>query len=542
MATVAEINKKIADAEWIVKNSKAKLSKLRNDLRVYTSAEKLSDAQIKAAKKINEQITEEEKKATKAQNDLNSYNSKISDLKSIEDIDSELEIAINNYKKAQSLGGKPTKSEINRLLDKRKGLEKSLGTLAPKAPQLPEEKTTNVPTGTMAKEPTGTAIPQGGQKATTATTSGKPSVTGTMPTMPSGAPAGGAVSSSFNPAAFRAGEDASMGGGTVSTTATATPTLTGLQTLLKKTEFWYDLPDYLFETVPGLGDILVEAVANNWDDKKFMSKVQLLPWWQSTASVFREKIIQKAKYNELRAAGNDVTKTEYGQSIAKLIRSVKAQAKSIAGVALDDAQAQLIAEKIYDGNLEEDPLAINRLIIPYIGKVTDRYAGSDVTTYGGDALKNYQMLQAIAKANGLTLKDILPQISTALTGGDLEKAVLQALAAGDIDLNRVAQNARMVAAQGQPEYVRNLLNQGYDLEQVYAPYKNTMAAVLELNPDQIDLNDPTLRGAINNNGDMNIYDFKKALRKDSRWQYTSNAREEVSNATLQVLRDFGFQG
>lgn len=403
-------------------------------------------------------------------------------------------------------------------------------------------RTGNVPTGTMAAGPTGTAIPQGSQKPTTTTTSGRPSVTGTMPTMPSGAPAGGVVSSSFNPAAFRAGEEASMGGGTASTTATATPTLTGLQTLLKKTEFWYDLPDYVFETVPELGDLLVKAVSENWNTDKFLSAAKLTKWWQSNGEIFRTRIVDKAKYNELRSQGVDVSKTDYGQYIAKQIRNVKAQAKTVAGVTLDDAQAQLIAEKIYDGNLDDDPLAINRLIIPYIGKVTDRYAGSDITTYGGQALQNYQMLQAIAKSNGLTIRDILPQISTTTTGGDLEKAVLQALAAGDIDINRVAQNARMVAAQGQPEYVRNLLNQGYDLEQVYAPYKNTMAVVLELNPDQINLNDPTLRSAINNNGDMNIYDFKKALRKDSRWQYTSNAREEVSNSALQVLRDFGFQG
>jgi hypothetical protein len=69
-----------------------------------------------------------------------------------------------------------------------------------------------------------------------------------------------------------------------------------------------------------------------------------------------------------------------------------------------------------------------------------------------------------------------------------------------------------------------------------------MASVLELNADEIDLNDATLRMAISDKGDMNLYDFKKALRKDSRWQYTENARDEVASSTLQVLRDFGFQG
>jgi hypothetical protein len=41
---------------------------------------------------------------------------------------------------------------------------------------------------------------------------------------------------------------------------------------------------------------------------------------------------------------------------------------------------------------------------------------------------------------------------------------------------------------------------------------------------------------------MNVYDFKKALRKDNRWQYTEQARKDVSSATLDILRDFGFQG
>jgi hypothetical protein len=41
---------------------------------------------------------------------------------------------------------------------------------------------------------------------------------------------------------------------------------------------------------------------------------------------------------------------------------------------------------------------------------------------------------------------------------------------------------------------------------------------------------------------MSIYDYQRALRKDSRWQYTNKAKEEVSDVALNVLRDFGFQG
>ena len=70
-----------------------------------------------------------------------------------------------------------------------------------------------------------------------------------------------------------------------------------------------------------------------------------------------------------------------------------------------------------------------------------------------------------------------------------------------------------------------------------------MANILEIDdPNQISLNDPTLRMAITDKGDMNLYDFKKALRQDDRWQYTGTAKQEVSNAALNVLRNFGFQG
>jgi len=316
-----------------------------------------------------------------------------------------------------------------------------------------------------------------------------------------------------------------------------------LDTLLAKTEFWYDLPDYIFKLDPKLGELLVQAVDTNMDPAIFLSKAKLTPWWQRNAESVRTKIINRAKYDELKAAGENVKNTEYGMYLGKQIRSVKAQAKEIAGITLTDEQAQSVAQKIYDGNLEDDPLAINALIVPFIGKTTSIVGnGLSTTGFSGQALQNYQTLQGIAKANGFALKDILPNISAVTAGGDLETAVLRGLADGSIDINRVSQDARMLASQGQPQYVRNLLNQGYDLENIYAPYRSTMAATLEIDPNRIDLNDPTLRAAITDKGDMNMYDYKKTLRQDNRWQYTGSAKQEVSNAALGVLRDFGFQG
>ena len=109
------------------------------------------------------------------------------------------------------------------------------------------------------------------------------------------------------------------------------------------------------------------------------------------------------------------------------------------------------------------------------------------------------------------------------------------------DIKIIDKEIRGIAALGMPDKVVKLLDQGIDLDTVYSPYRNLMASILELNPDSIDLKDPTLRSAIGPDKEMPIYDFEKALRKDYRWQYTDNAKRDVSNVALKVLRDFGFQ-
>lgn len=100
---------------------------------------------------------------------------------------------------------------------------------------------------------------------------------------------------------------------------------------------------------------------------------------------------------------------------------------------------------------------------------------------------------------------------------------------------------RQAAGAGLPDNVKALLKLGVNLDTVYAPYKNIMASVLEVNPETIGLNDKTLRSAIGEK-EMTLYDWERSLRKDARWQYTNNARQEVSSIGLNVLQQLGFQG
>lgn len=141
-------------------------------------------------------------------------------------------------------------------------------------------------------------------------------------------------------------------------------------------------------------------------------------------------------------------------------------------------------------------------------------------------------LRATARANGFNLeKDFGNQVD----------GWLQRIARGE-DVDKFNRLIRSQAKLGLPEKIGTLLDEGLDLANIYAPYRNTMAALLELTPDSIDLDDPVLRSAYGQDKEMSIFDFKRAVRKDPRWQYTDNAREEVASTALGILRDFGFQG
>ena len=299
------------------------------------------------------------------------------------------------------------------------------------------------------------------------------------------------------------------------------------------------LSEALFKNVPSLKAIYDEYVnpKSGMTDEEFIKRVRQDTWFLKNSKEIRTRFTQFYNYQDLQASGQADGSTDYEQQIARIESRLKKRAVELGSAAASDPIAlRKAAENLYITNKSEDESYITDFLASAIRPVSGMIGGKVTEGYSGQALQNYKALLETASNNGFQIKDILP-------GAQNEQQVLSAIARGEIDINRVAQDARKLAAQGQPQYVRDLLAQGYNLNQVYAPYRQQMAAVLEIqDPNKIDLNDPTLRSAITDKGDMNLYDFKKALRQDSRWQYTENAKQEVSDAALNVLRDFGFQG
>lgn len=175
-----------------------------------------------------------------------------------------------------------------------------------------------------------------------------------------------------------------------------------------------------------------------------------------------------------------------------------------------------------------------RKFIKFSGTKDTKSATGVVTepSITGAAGNNFQALKETAARNGIDLEKAF--------GGSIE-GWLQKIDQGE-SIETYKRLIRDAAKMGLPDNVKKMLDQGVDLTTIFDPYRNYMGRILEINPDTIDINDPVLRSAIGPDKEMTLYDFQRLLRKDSRWQYTDNARQETSNAALGILRDFGFQG
>lgn len=308
---------------------------------------------------------------------------------------------------------------------------------------------------------------------------------------------------------------------------------------IAKAQELYQMPDIIFKNVPSLNKLLQRYINDELTLAQFQKELGNDIWFRQNSQEIKNRYIQKFNFEDLTKSGQATGTTDYEQQIARITQQVQNKARQL-GASLDSTQAQQIAEDLYIFNQDANDTVVTNRIASFIRPSAAMVGGQVTEGYSGQALKNYQGLQAIAKANGFKLDDILPK--DAYGKPQTAEQILQGIAKGTIDTDRLQQDVRKLAALGQPQYVRDLLGQGYDLETIYSPYKQRMATVLELNPDAIDLRDPSLRMAISDKGDMNLFDYERSLRKDNRWQYTQNANDEVSGAVLNVLRDFGFRG
>lgn len=199
---------------------------------------------------------------------------------------------------------------------------------------------------------------------------------------------------------------------------------------------------------------------------------------------------------------------------------------------IDTILSELLATGISPSNNDVD--AKLRKFIKFSGTKDTKSATGVVTepSITGAAGNNFQVLKETAARNGIDLEKAF--------GGSIE-GWLQKIDQGE-SIETYKRLIRDAAKMGLPDNVKKMLDQGVDLTTIFDPYRNYMGRILEINPDTIDINDTVLRSAIGPDKEMTLFDFQRALRKDPRWQYTNQAREDVSDAIRKITQDFGLAG
>lgn len=189
------------------------------------------------------------------------------------------------------------------------------------------------------------------------------------------------------------------------------------------------------------------------------------------------------------------------------------------GINLDEASFNSITEEGFDKGLDD-----NQLDLKAIGAFTGKL--------GGTPLGATQSLKEYANSFGMSYQD-----------KDFD-SWSRNIFSGTTTLEDLQQKIRQDAASAFPAYA-DQINKGVSVDALASAYKSSMANILEIDPDSISYNDPTLRrtlqavGADGKPTTKPLWQFEKELRMDPRWEYTNNARDTVDSLSLKVLRDWG---
>ena len=266
----------------------------------------------------------------------------------------------------------------------------------------------------------------------------------------------------------------------------------------------------VLKSVPELARLFDRAVAETWSPARFVAEVRGTKWFKNNSEAMRNYVILKKsdprtfenRLNQTRAAVRDMAVEMGAQLSDKMLTRV---ANNVLRFGWNDAQIR-------------DTLA---------GAV--KQGAQD--TWGGQAAANVEHLRATARANGVTLAD------KTVSDWAIRLAAGESIEGFDAYVREMAKKAfPAFAAQ---------LDAGQNLEDIADPYRQQMARTLELNPEDIDLFDPTIRRALQAQtkdgqvGMKPLWQFEQELRHDRRFDRTMTARNDGAEFATKLAQLFG---
>jgi hypothetical protein len=274
--------------------------------------------------------------------------------------------------------------------------------------------------------------------------------------------------------------------------------------------FGYSLA--FFNSNPELKKLLGQATAGGWSSARFVASLQNTHWFRASSESAR-------KYTALKSSDPATYKQQISAGAARVMALGNDMGSIVTG-----SQARSIADTALKVGWTDDQL---KLYLASKAKVDSK----GYFTYG-EAAKLQNTFRSMVADYGLTVPDKTIQgwVRQGLTGARDTENIRQGL-------------VRMATSK----YVglADRIKSGETVREIAAPYIQSYGKLLEVNPENIDIDDPLLQRALQAKdakgkpATQTVYDFEQTLRKDPRWRKTNNARDLMASTANAVLDSFG---
>ena len=285
----------------------------------------------------------------------------------------------------------------------------------------------------------------------------------------------------------------------------------------------------LVKNVPELREAVQEAIADGWSSDKFLRDRRVVDWLATKGTAAKQAI---------QTEFDPTKKKEWEDLLADAKNKVRDVARQQYNIDITDVQLDRLARKyIYEG-WETNPRGLQ----VWMSERLDRGGERTQRLTGGTVEQNERDLRALARGYGLIKPDTEEKSWFRERAEDLldpRSGVTRDMLIAD--MIREAESTYPVFA--------GKLSETNTVRDAAASYIGWASRYLEVDPDQLELDDPLLNRAFTGEMDeksnpklMSLWDFQKAVRQDDRWQTTENAVTTYTDFGERLLKMFGIRG
>ena len=271
-----------------------------------------------------------------------------------------------------------------------------------------------------------------------------------------------------------------------------------------------------FKSNDELWHLFNQAVKQTWTADRFIARLRGTDWFKKHSAAVRNAIMQETS-----------DPATYKANVDQMFATVKDAYGAMFGrQGMDHKQLYAWAETAHRLGWSQAQL------MDHITSSMNFKKMLRSKQLGGTAAQTEGQLRALAEQYGVDL------------GAQWRANQVKRIMRGDDSIEGVQNRVRELAMREYKAF-SDAIAGGQTVQDIADPYIQKMASLLEMNPNDIGINNKLIQKALKQRtadgkpAAMDLNDFADLIRKDSRWQYTDNAREEMSSVVADIARAFG---